>query len=78
MDIIDLANDQVLSNQAALMAAAHEAGHAFDRHDHFKPRENCLTCDDPISEARRVAAPNALRCTECQAAHEADERKKVP
>jgi phage/conjugal plasmid C-4 type zinc finger TraR family protein len=30
----------------------------------------CADCDEPISEARRLAAPFARRCFECQSARE--------
>ncbi|WP_375591033.1 TraR/DksA C4-type zinc finger protein [Hoeflea alexandrii] len=33
-------------------------------------RECCIDCEEPISEARRSAAPFARRCFECQSARE--------
>lgn len=77
MDIIDLAQENMLRTQNALMAAAHEAGHAFERRDIAQPRTHCIDCPDKISEARLAAVPNALRCTDCQASKEASERKRI-
>ncbi|PJY97951.1 conjugal transfer protein TraR [Pseudomonas donghuensis] len=28
--------------------------------------KDCIDCDDPISEARRLAATGCTRCAECQ------------
>lgn len=32
----------------------------------------CIECDVPISRERRLAAPFARRCIECQTLHEAE------
>ncbi|WP_406821495.1 TraR/DksA C4-type zinc finger protein [Pseudomonas sp. KnCO4] len=33
-------------------------------------RLDCIDCDDPISESRRVAARGCVRCSACQTLHE--------
>ncbi|MFT2186345.1 TraR/DksA C4-type zinc finger protein [Pseudomonas putida] len=33
-------------------------------------RLDCIDCDDPIPELRRVAARGCVRCGECQTLHE--------
>ena len=36
----------------------------------LKGDEFCIGCGEPIEPARRAALPSALRCIECQRAHE--------
>ncbi|MFG0419651.1 TraR/DksA C4-type zinc finger protein [Pseudomonas sp. zjy_8] len=32
--------------------------------------EECVDCEEPISQARRLAAPGCMRCTDCQVLNE--------
>jgi phage/conjugal plasmid C-4 type zinc finger TraR family protein len=36
----------------------------------------CIACGEPISEERRLAAPFARRCIDCQTLHEAEKKSR--
>lgn len=62
-DDADLANDIVLLRLEEALAA--RAGASVR-----ESRVDCIDCDDPIPESRRVAARGCVRCGDCQTLHE--------
>ncbi|MEN5239086.1 TraR/DksA C4-type zinc finger protein [Pseudomonas sp. TWI923] len=62
-DNADLANDVVIQRlEEALAARAGAPVH--------ESRVDCIDCDDPIPQSRRVAARGCVRCGACQTLHE--------
>ncbi|CAD7055379.1 molecular chaperone DnaK [Pseudorhizobium halotolerans] len=59
----DLAAKREQEEREALIA---DAAHAVKQ----KGSVICCDCDRPIPEARRLAAPFARRCIQCQTIHE--------
>ncbi|WP_410896919.1 TraR/DksA C4-type zinc finger protein [Pseudomonas mosselii] len=62
-DIADLANDRAQWHLDLALAARKPAPVRVSL-------EECVDCDEPISQARRLAAPGCMRCTECQVLNE--------
>ncbi|PLV18412.1 conjugal transfer protein TraR [Pseudomonas guariconensis] len=62
-DIADMANDVVQQHLEEALAARVAAPVRESRMD-------CIDCDDPIPESRRVAARGCVRCGACQTVHE--------
>ncbi|WP_409322543.1 TraR/DksA C4-type zinc finger protein [Pseudomonas putida] len=58
-DIADLANDRAQWHLDLALAARKPAPVRVSL-------EECVDCDEPISQARRLAAPGCMRCTDCQ------------
>lgn len=60
-DIADFANDLVQERIDQALAARNAAKPALAVHSFLF----CETCDDPLSEARRVASPGCTQCVGC-------------
>ncbi|GAP66280.1 C4-type zinc finger DksA/TraR family protein [Mizugakiibacter sediminis] len=75
-DVIDQANDLADSERSALVRLQVARGqqprvppqHATDG------RRICIDCGEPISHQRLAAVPNAVACTDCEAAAEHRDR----
>ncbi|MBC7210995.1 MAG: TraR/DksA C4-type zinc finger protein [Pseudomonas sp.] len=65
-DVIDRANDQAQwHNDVAIAAAAKRRARVLP-----VSLLDCVDCEEPIPEARRVAEKGCARCIECQQIHE--------
>lgn len=65
-DIIDKANEVADVYLSAALSC------------HKTPAANdvviCIDCDDPIGSDRKIAAPHAIRCSECQSYYDKDKQ----
>jgi phage/conjugal plasmid C-4 type zinc finger TraR family protein len=70
-DIADFANDLVQERLDRALAARNAAKPALAAHSFLF----CVSCDDPIPEARRLALLGCTQCVGCQSIDESREAR---
>ena len=70
-DIADFANDLVQERLDRALAARNAAKPVFAAHSFLF----CVSCDDPIPEARRLALLGCTQCVICQSIDESREAR---